>query len=131
MPVDVATVMAQKAERSVWEGVYSENQAARGRETYRRSCGACHAADLTGSEGPSLRGGSFFGRWERQTVGEMLLTIETSMPLGMPGSLDPRDYIDIVAFILKENGLPARSGGLPPDPEQLNSFLITAQPPKQ
>ena len=41
---------------SVADGVYSDAQAARGETIVRNHCAHCHAADLTGMEGPALSG---------------------------------------------------------------------------
>ena len=35
-------------DRTVWDGVYTEAQAKRGEEAYKRSCGYCHRDDLAG-----------------------------------------------------------------------------------
>jgi cytochrome c5 len=38
--------VAQKGRISIWDGVYTEPQAERGRVLYRQSCSGCHGADL-------------------------------------------------------------------------------------
>ena len=47
---------------SVWDGVYSEEQAARGKVEYEYNCGTCHIHDLTGDsikDVPALAGEDF------------------------------------------------------------------------
>jgi cytochrome c5 len=44
-----AATGAQEASRSVWDGVYSEEQAKRGAALYGRECARCHGTDLTGA----------------------------------------------------------------------------------
>ena len=39
----------EQAARSVWEGVYTEEQARRGAELYAQECASCHGPLLTGT----------------------------------------------------------------------------------
>ena len=53
-------VLFAAADRTVWDGVYTEEQATRGRADYLKACASCHAADLRGgSTAPSLVEESF------------------------------------------------------------------------
>ena len=46
--------------RSVWDGVYTEEQGKRGEPIYHKECAACHGDMLTGGESaPPLTGGAF------------------------------------------------------------------------
>jgi len=46
--------------RSVWDGVYTEEQAKRGEELYRKECASCHGETLVGGGGAApLTGGTF------------------------------------------------------------------------
>ena len=40
--------------RSVWDGVYTEEQAKRGEELYRKECASCHGYTLVGGVGAAL-----------------------------------------------------------------------------
>ena len=54
--------------QSTWDGVYTEDQAARGQTAYRQNCGRCHGADLSGTfEVPPLVG-RFATYWSGSTV---------------------------------------------------------------
>jgi hypothetical protein len=94
----------QEPRRTVWDGIYSEQQAARGRELYKQSCGHCHRDDLTGGGSevgaPPLRGPIFFYRWLHQPDAEMFLTIGATMPQNKPDSLTPQT----VAFCSRKTG---------------------------
>ena len=46
----IVIVAAQEATRSVWDGVYTNDQAKRGEALYARECGSCHGDMLTGGE---------------------------------------------------------------------------------
>lgn len=90
-------------------GIFSEAQAQRGQNIYRAKCAGCHAADLTGEHAPALRGDSFWSEWEQETVHSLYGRIIGNMPPDDPGSLAPKDAVDILAYILQVNGLPAAS----------------------
>ena len=95
------------SKRSVWEGLYSETQAGRGREAYVKACAVCHMADLGGHEyAGALAGYPFQMKWEDSSVAEVFGRIRT-MPLGEAGSLTSQEYLDILAYILQANGYPS------------------------
>lgn len=101
--------VAQKGRISIWDGVYTEPQAERGRVLYRQSCSGCHGADLSGNfETPPLVG-RFMPYWSGSTLDALFDYVSTSMPMHNPGSLSPSANTDIVAFMLKSNDLPSGS----------------------
>jgi mono/diheme cytochrome c family protein len=136
-------LQTQAAERSVWDGVYTQAQADRGEQAYKLSCGYCHKDDLSGGffddgngRAPALAGArafdsSFEKRWAGVTVGEMVIDIGTAMPQQDPGSLPPETYIDIISFLLSKNGVPAGARELPADLQALQSIRVTAKPPSK
>jgi mono/diheme cytochrome c family protein len=95
--------------RTVWDGVFSADQAERGRNQYAISCARCHGGSLEGGMGRSLVGTSFWNKWREQSVGDLLDYVSKNMPMGQTstGTLSPSVYADIVAFLLKSNDLPA------------------------
>jgi cytochrome c len=112
--------------RTVWDGVYSEEQAGRGRTEYMQACASCHAEDLRGKgTAPSLVEESFWFLYGETTVGELWERIRTLMPSDRPNSLSSQNYRDIVAFILQSNKLPPGEKELDADPEALREILIT------
>jgi len=115
--------------RTVWDGVYTDAQAERGRASYQQACVACHRDDLRGDNtAPSLVGESFMFLWGDMEVGELSARIQKVMPPERPGSLPAQTYIDIVTFILQKNGFPAGDADLGRDPGALQ-ILITAKRP--
>ena len=110
--------------RSIWDGAFTEGQAARGQERYRTACGACHAEDLLGAQGPALAGQAFLDRWAGSTVFDMVQVIKQSMPQEAPDSLGMPAYVDIVAYLLKGNGGPAGSSELPTEADALRQILV-------
>ena len=91
--------------RTVWDGVYTEAQAARGITAFGQSCAGCHALAAEGKA--PLAGDPFWKSFAQKTVGDLLEFVSTYMPNGTPGSLSEPTYNDIVALILKSNGFPA------------------------
>lgn len=98
--------------RTVWDGVYTESQAARATAVFGTSCAGCHT--LTPQGNRPLSGTPFWQKHTQKTVGELLTYISMSMPNGAGGSLSPDSYNDIVALILQSNGFPAGATELAP-----------------
>jgi PQQ-dependent dehydrogenase (methanol/ethanol family) len=90
-------------------GAYSTEQAARGKAVYDRSCASCHAPDLSGARGPQLAGSRFVSAWAGRTARELFEVSQQTMPQGDANSLSESQYLDIVAYVLQANGLPAGS----------------------
>jgi mono/diheme cytochrome c family protein len=103
--VSVAAAQTNTARRTVWDGVYTEAQAARGVTAFGQSCSGCHALAAEGKA--PLVGEAFWKSFAQKTVGDLLEFVGTYMPNGAPGSLDEASYQDIVALMLKSNGFPA------------------------
>jgi len=108
----LATALAQ-APTTVLDGVYTHPQAERGEGIYSASCIGCHEGQ--DADGPELTGNAFLDRWREDKLEPLFTFIRTRMPGNAPGSLDERDYADIIAFILEANGLPAGKSELSPD----------------
>jgi mono/diheme cytochrome c family protein len=98
--------------RTVWDGVYTEPQAARGTMAFGQSCAGCHALAAEGRA--PLVGDAFWKSFSQKTVSDLLEFISSYMPNGAPGSLSQPTYQDIVALILKSNGFPAGPAELGP-----------------
>src|SRR5579863_2535130 len=101
----LATAQTGTPHRTVWDGVYTEAQAARGTTAFGQSCAGCHA--LTAEGKAPLAGEPFWKSFAQKNVSDLLEFVSTYMPNGTPGSLSEPTYNDIVALILKSNGFPA------------------------
>jgi hypothetical protein len=110
--------------KTVWDGVFSEDQASRGRASYNASCASCHRDDLTGYEG-ALKGQKFVDRWREDALESLYSNIKRSMPRNAPGTLETATYLDIVAYILQQNGFPAGVSDL--SPGNLKSIQVTGK----
>lgn len=109
-----ATGQAQEPDKTtVWRGVYTAAEAARGEAAYGNYCSGCHQPDLTGYGG-LLVGQKFMDHWREDNVGSFYRLMKVSMPRGAPDSLGDQAYLDIMAFILESNGFPAGRSELKP-----------------
>ena len=116
---------AAGAPKTVWDGVYSKEQAARGQAKYAQVCSNCHQTDLSGSDqAPSLAGGEFLDRWNDQTIVDLADRIRTSMPLDDVGSLNVQSSADLTAYLLQANSLPAGDKELPADRSEMRAIKI-------
>lgn len=106
------TVLAQENGKTVADGVYSDAQATRGAASYDTSCGGCHRPDLGGANGPALRGERFARIFAGKDLKTLYTKIATTMPRGAAASLGDAVYLDIVAYVLRENGFPEGGGEL-------------------
>jgi len=117
------------APSTVWDKVYTDAQAARGKEAYMAECSACHAEDLGGSGyAPAMKGSEFTAAWGDKTLGDFFDRARRLMPPDNPGSLAPEKYRDVIAFILQENKYPAGDRELAASPAALRAITITAAP---
>jgi len=118
---------AQEPSRSVWDGVYTEEQAKRGAALYGRECSSCHGTDLTGAdEALALAGPAFLANWDGLTVGDLSERVRRSMPPNKPGQLSRQQITDILCHLLSVNGFPAAKTELEPKTELLKQIRIEA-----
>ena len=101
----VATAQTSAPRRTVWDGVYTDAQAARGLTAFGQNCAGCHVLTTEGKS--PLAGDPFWTSFAQKTVGDLLEYVSANMPNGRPGSLDESTYRDIVAVMLKSNDFPA------------------------
>ena len=103
--------------RSTAAGVYTAEQATRGRDTYAMQCKSCHT--------PASHTGAIFATWwDRKPLSELYQYVVTRMPKNEPGSLQPQEYIEVVAYLLKLNDMPSGSEELPADSVALKKIRI-------
>jgi mono/diheme cytochrome c family protein len=121
-------VLGAQPTKSVWDGVYTEEQANRGKQGYADQCASCHGPELTGGEmAPALAGGEFMAGWDGLTVGDLFERIRISMPQNSPGSLSNAQNADILAFMLASNKFPTGSTELAKDAMILKTIKFEAK----
>ncbi|HEY1337918.1 MAG TPA: c-type cytochrome [Bryobacteraceae bacterium] len=127
----LAVAAIAQTTRTVWDGVYSDEQANRGKAAYADDCASCHGAELTGGEqAPALAGSEFLGTWNGLTVGVLFDRMKSSMPQNDPGSLSRQVNADILAYILKVNNFPAGKTEMEHESEALKQIKILSEKPK-
>ena len=104
----LAAVMAAQQPRTVWDGIYTDEQATRGETLYAERCAKCHGDTLGGQESaPALTGTTFYSNWEGEMLEPLFDRVRTTMPQDKPGSLSRAQNADILAYMLKAGGYPA------------------------
>ena len=131
----IRSVRAADEQKTTMDGVYTADQAARGKAQYTQNCANCHMDDLSGSgQALPLAGDAFTETWEGQTVDDLFELIHNTMPQDKPGTLSPEVTVDVISYLLQYNKFPSGKAELANDPSALKSILITtkaAAPPKQ
>lgn len=89
-------------------GGYTDAQASRGEALFRSTCAECHTrSDMSNPD--------FRFVWSGRPLLDLYDRIRTTMPEDNPGSLSRTEYAEIVAYLLKLNGLPVGGYPLPAD----------------
>lgn len=126
-----ATRQAPETTRSVWDGVFTEEQAKRGEELYKRECASCHADTLIGGGGAApLTGGTFLSNWNGLTLGDLYDRIRKTMPQGAPGKLTRQQDADVLSYLLSFNKFPAGKTELQRQVEFLREIRFEATKPE-
>ena len=116
----------RKRSKTVWDGVYSDAQAGRGKRAYIDNCASCHKEGLQGGDlAPELKGESFLLRWNDKSMLELVDRIAEDDAAGQPGGADPQVNADIIAYVLQVNKMAAGSADLPTDAAALKAITIT------
>src|SRR5712691_8780853 len=123
-----SSVLAQPPNKSVWDGVYTQEQADRGKTAFATECASCHGSELGGGDmAPPLSGGEFMSGWDGLTVGDLFERIRVSMPQNAPGSLTPEQNAAILAFVLAYNKFPAGTTELGNETSALKQIKFEAK----
>lgn len=120
-----------KNSRSVWEGVYTKEQAKRGEASYANNCSSCHGPDLLGNdEAAPLTGAAFLANWDGLSVGDLSERVRVSMPPNRLGQVSRQQITDILSYVLSFNNFPAGKTELDPKPEAQKQIRIEVAKPK-
>src|SRR6187397_2004181 len=125
-----ASLGASTRQQSVWSGVYTEVQADQGAALYKTHCVSCHGDSLAGGEQvPALRGVSFGATWEGVPLSDLFERMRKTMPTGKGGVVTRPEYANILAYLLKMNGMPAGSTALTGDQAALAAIMFQSNKP--
>lgn len=108
---------AQQKQGAPPPALYTRAQAEAGRQVYMAQCVSCHGANLHGVSAPAVAGTDFLqtakdNDWTLEVIRYLVFTM---MPLNAGGSLQPRQYAELMAFLLMSNCYPAGSTPFPQD----------------
>lgn len=102
---------------STLSGVYTTEQAARGKDVYAGNCRSCHT--------PMSHTGEMFATWWRgKQLSDLFTFVSTQMPKNDPGSLSAGDAADVVAYLLQMNAMPPGKTEIYPDADSLRKYRI-------
>jgi mono/diheme cytochrome c family protein len=115
----VGLVTAQ--EKLASSGVYTTAQADRGMSIYDGQCASCH-------ELSRFKGKDFASAWSDKPLTDLHTAVK-SMPMDNPGSLQPQEYADVLAYFLSINGYPAGQTELKGDDASIKAVKVDAKQP--
>jgi S-disulfanyl-L-cysteine oxidoreductase SoxD len=107
-PAPVAWTQEPAAGRSTAAGVYSNEQADRGKAVFDAKCQSCHGAEFEGGTlAPALKGREFLSPFFGKPLRRIYSRIISTMPPDDVGSLSEAETLALVALVLRANGYPA------------------------
>ena len=116
-PASPSVASAVATSPSTLDSIYTMEQAERGRDVYLGTCKSCHS--------PASHTGATFDKWWKgKHLSDLYTYVLTKMPGNDPGSLSPEATADVVAYLLRVNGMPPGSNELYPDADSLKKFMI-------
>jgi mono/diheme cytochrome c family protein len=98
-------------------GVYSVQQAVRGRDVYAGYCKSCHTVQ-------THTGAAFNATWNGRALSELYDYMSERMPKNEPGSLSSQEYADVLAYVLRMNAMPAGDHELPVESAAMQKIRI-------
>lgn len=109
------TIHAQWVDRRT-PATYTTDQADAGLAVYQQYCSSCHGEHLDdGPFAPPLRGADFQAKWQVRSLDVLFDITSATMPQERPGSLTDDQYVQVLAFMLQENGIDAGTTRLSAD----------------
>jgi mono/diheme cytochrome c family protein len=121
-----AAALTAQSERTIWSGPYTADQAARGKRGFAINCGRCHNSELEGTaNGPALKGPAFIAKHENDSLGAIFIFMRDNMPRDAAGPVDDATKVDILAYILQRNEIPAGTTELTLDIPALEGIRVT------
>ena len=119
---------------SVWDGVFTEAQANRGKGVYEGACGTCHGYRLNGAPDdpdmrstPPLARARFLRVWQGRSLATLFEFTRATMPEDNPESMTEQEYIDVIAYMLAVGEMPAGGDELQPDADSLAGVIILGE----
>ena len=115
---------AQEAEEgaavTTTQGVFSEDQATRGEDVFYNICAECHFEEDFG--------GPFIQSWVGASVKDLVDEIAATMPEDNPGGIPTEQYLDVVTYMFKLNGMPTGDDELATDDMEAVEIAVDIDP---
>jgi alcohol dehydrogenase (cytochrome c) len=122
----VGAVVAQQAMAQVSPS-YTAPQSGQGKALYDSKCQSCHGPSLDDGEfAPPLKGDEFLSRWGGKHVDGLYNYIVDRMPSTQPGTLTPDEGVNLVAYLMNQNRIPAGSQMLTAEAQKVMTFPSVA-----
>ena len=96
-----------QSKKTTNDGVYTKAQADGAKEQYNKICADCHAFTVAAKKKPKdkpLGEDPFFESWTGRTLSELVTLIHLQMPDDGSADVSEEEAIDLVAYILQQNG---------------------------
>lgn len=95
--------------------LYTPAQAKAGEAVYAANCVSCHGTNMQGLAAPAIAGTDFLtaakdNEWSLQQIRAIVTEL---MPLNAGGSLPPKQYAEVMAYLLASNCFPAGDSQFP------------------
>jgi mono/diheme cytochrome c family protein len=109
---------AQDRQRTIRDGVFSPQQAARGQRLFESICTNCH--EIEEFTGPD----AYLEGVEGESLWDTFDFVSSEMPEDDPGSLKPEEYAAVLAYIFSVYGMGSGESDLPLDRDSLRAITI-------
>ena len=127
----VATGAGAQTTASIWDGVFTVEQAQRGQTAYTGPCDRCHGYKLDGASDdpdmlptPPAAGRKFLRAWDGRSLAALFEYTQSTMPANNPGFLTTQELVDVIAYMLLVSGVPAADAELGAVPRDLARIVI-------
>lgn len=104
--------------RTINDGIYTDEQAQAGEKLYAQHCLTCHDKKYFR---PVLK------VWDGQPLGILYTIMSASMPESNPGALPRKEYVEILAYILSLNRYPSGDSELAYEDGMLDEITIASR----
>ena len=121
MTFSATALTGQAPAKTTNSGVYTAEQAERGKKAFEAKCTACHdTARFTGD--------AFLDPWAGKPLKDVWDIASGTMPEDNPGSLPQQEYGDIIAYFLHLNAFPTGDTELKGEAAAMAAIKIEKKP---
>jgi len=117
------------AQKTTNDGVYTKAQADGAKKQFDKMCADCHPFTVAARKKPKdvpLGDEPFFDAWSDRPLSELVTLITLTMPNDGSATVNDAEAMDLVAYMLQQNGMPTG-----PNPLSTDSTSATIVRPKK